>query len=67
MKTRQELILDFMLALVGGGEDVLEFYPHFDDVSSLTPHIENVTAHQAIYVIAAAFADAYLEQQHERV
>jgi hypothetical protein len=40
----------------------VEFYPHFDDASSLTPHIENVTAHQAIYVIAAAFADAYLEQ-----
>jgi hypothetical protein len=62
MKTRQELILDFMLALVGGGENVLEFYPHFDDASSLTPQIEDVTAHQAIYVIAAAFADAYLEQ-----
>jgi hypothetical protein len=62
MKTRQELILDFMLALVGGGEEVLEFYPHFDDEEALTPHIEDVTAHQAIYVIAAAFADAYLEQ-----
>ena len=62
MKTRQELILDFMLALVGGGEEVLEFYPHFDDEEAQTPSIQDVTAYQAIYVIAAAFADAYLEQ-----
>ena len=61
MKTRQELILDFMLALAGGGENVLEFYPHFDDEEMLTPDISDVTAHQAIVVIAAAFADAYLE------
>ena len=63
-----ETITDFKLSQPYlTAEDVLEFYPHFDDASSLTPHIEDVTAHQAIYVIAAAFADAYLEQQHERV
>lgn len=61
MKTRQELILDFMLALVGGGENVLEFYPHPEDEMSPIPDIQDLTAHQAIYVIAAAFADAYLE------
>ena len=59
MKTRQELILDFMLALAGGGENVLEFYPDAED--GWAPDIQGLTAHQAIYVIAAAFADAYLE------
>ena len=54
MKTRQEMIYDFMLALVSGGESVYDLLP-----ADLV--LNNYEAHEAIYVVANKLADQYLE------
>ena len=54
MKTRQEMIYDFMLALTSGGETVFELLP--SDLS-----LNNYEAHEAIYVVANKLADQFLE------
>jgi hypothetical protein len=56
MKTRQELILDFMLA-VSGNSDYCNLFPMGED----DPDIIDLNAAQRIYVIAASLADEYLE------
>ena len=54
MKTRQEMIYDFMLALASGGENVFELLPA--DLS-----LNNYESHEAIYVVANKLADQFLE------
>jgi hypothetical protein len=54
VKTRQEMIYDFMLALTSGGETVFELLP--SDLS-----LNNYEAHEAIYVVANKLADQFLE------
>jgi hypothetical protein len=54
MKTRQEMIYDFMLALASNGQSVFEFLPA--DLS-----LNNYEAHEAIYVVANKLADQFLE------
>ena len=56
MKTRQELILDFMLA-VSGNSDYCSLFPIGED----DPDIRDLNDAQRIYVIAASLADEYLE------
>ena len=54
MKTRQEMIYDFMVALAGSNESVFDFLPA--DLA-----LNNYEAHEAIYVVACKLADQYLE------
>ena len=56
MKTRQELILDFMLALTGNADYFLLF-PEGENY----PDIKDLNDAQRVYVIAASLADEYLE------
>jgi hypothetical protein len=56
MKTRQELILDFMLALVGNS-DYCQLFPTGED----DPDIMELNDAQRVYAIAASLADEYLE------
>ena len=54
MKTRQEMIYDFMVALAGNAEVIFELLPA--DLS-----LNNYETHEAIYVVANKLADQYLE------
>jgi hypothetical protein len=56
MKTRQEMIYDFMLALANSGENVFELLP--SDLS-----LNDYEAHEAIYVVANKLADQYLSAE----
>jgi len=53
MKTRNEMVYDFMLALAGNSDT-----PHLQ--YSEMPNQEALEAHQAIYLIASKLADEYL-------
>jgi hypothetical protein len=54
MKTRQEMIYDFMVALCAN-PDTYELLPSMTEVQELE-------AHEGVYVIAAAMADEYLKK-----
>lgn len=56
MKTRQELILDFMLALAGNS-DYCNMFPTGEDA----PDIRDLNDAQRIYVIAESLTNEYLE------
>jgi len=54
MKTRQEMVYDFMVALAGNSDT---FHLQYSDM----PNQESLEAHQAIYLIASKLADEYLK------
>jgi len=54
MKTRQEMIYDFMIALASNADGVYELLP-----SDLA--LNDYEAHEAIYVVANKLADQFLE------
>jgi hypothetical protein len=54
MKTRQEMIYDFMLA-VCANVDTYTLLPS-------TAPVEELEAHEGVYMIAAAMADEYLKK-----
>jgi hypothetical protein len=53
MKTRHEMVYEFMLALAGNSDT------HHLQYSEM-PNQEALEAHQAIYLIASKLADEYL-------
>ena len=54
MKTRHEMVYDFMVALAGNSDT---FHLQYSDM----PDQQSLEAHQAIYLIASKLADEYLK------